>query len=158
MSSLDDSSSTVTLYLDHSLSEVADAGDCDPLSETICIESEPERQLNSENPLSTQSQATTRSLNTDLLYDCSLCKQISDYRRTSYMCLDCLQDYRVLTRICRFCVAIETILDRTSAYSEWNTDGSFSILIRHLHKPPGADTAELHRLHCVPAPQEHNNR
>ncbi len=145
MSNLNDSSSTVTLYLDHSYSEVS--GECDPLSETICIE--PESEVHS---ASTQTNTTSEHLDIDLLYDCSLCKQISDYRRTSYLCHDCLQGHQVVTRICRFCVAIETILGRTSEYTEWNTDGTFSVVVRHLHKPPGSSTAEVHRLHCVPVP------
>ena len=128
MESMDDTASTVTLYLDDSQTNIS-VSEWDPHSVTINL---------------------NESLQPGLLYDCSLCKQISDYRRTSYICLDCLQDYQVVTRICRHCISIETILGRTSAYSEWNTDGTFDIVVNHLHKPPGSQTAYIHRLYCVP--------
>lgn len=86
----------------------------------------------------------------EFVYQCSLCDCISDYRKISYFCVDCWRDYGVVTRICRPCISIETLLGRTRAHPEWSTTGELRIKLHHLHKPEGSETAHWHRLYLIP--------
>ncbi len=90
-----------------------------------------------------------QSLNVDNIYNCSLCKSLADYRRTSYICVDCLH-LGTINRICDFCVHIDALQGTAYAYPEWTTEGTIEVIVKQLHKAPGETTPTYHKLCCLP--------
>ncbi len=84
-------------------------------------------------------------------FRCSMCRLLSDTRRTSYICVTCLTRSKAI-RLCHCCLVLESLRQgRVKAHPEWQVAGHFDIIIEHKHFLSGEElTPAFHRLVCIP--------